>query len=247
VSNDFHALAEVDIPEFFGAVRFALKTWTDEELDEQISLGNDQYTVMVDGSVRPSRTDFALVQKTIRIDFLRSAVDLAIAEMKRLFATEIRNFVVSTGAPRVTLRGIPSLRLDSNVGSELVTNIRVWHGSKDGGVTEVTNSSEIKQFQVGDYVMMTPATNLVWLANSPLLRFKDSSRKGFLGKAAASIRRKMRITKSSSSISVQAGFSRQIASVMGLTVENSGRNALLYGQPVLYIRVRTPKAYFSGR
>lgn len=247
MSNDFSALAEVDIPEFFGAVRFALKSWTDEELDEQISLGNDKYVMLVDGSVRQNRADFALVQKTIRIDFLRSAVDLAIAELKRLFATEIRNFVVSSGAPRITLRGGPSLRLDSSIGGELVSNIRVWHGKADGAITEVTSSSEIKQFEVGDYVMMTPSTNLVWLANSPLLRFKDSSRKGFLGKAAASIRRKMRITKSSSSISVQAGFSRQIASVMGLTVENSGRNALLYGQPVLYIRIRNPKAYFSGR
>lgn len=246
--NQFEGLAEVDIPEFLGAVRFTLKTWTDEELDAQIAIGNDQYTVVVDGQTRPDRSAFALVQKTIRLDFLRSAVDLAIAELRRLFADAIRSFVIDAKAPTITLaRGAKPIRIGSSVGGELVSHIRVWHGKKDGQITEVTGADQIDKFEVGDFVMMTPSTNLVWLANSPLLRFKDQSHKGFLGAAAGHIRRKLRVTKRSSSISVQAGFSRQIAQVMGLTVENSGRNALQYGQPVIYVRIRSPKAYFVGR
>lgn len=237
--------SSLTIDELAETLQVVLAATMTVELNNQISIGNDKFVVIVDGKLAPATpASFASVKRRIVIDFILSAAEIAIAEMKRIFSAAIRGYVVDANAPYAL-----KTKLGSAVGSQLSGLIRVFYGKENGQVTEVSSAGEVKTFEYGDFLMLTPDLPLGWLANSPLLRTKKPSSRsnvGYFGVAARRIRRKLRGSRRTTSIRVQAGFSKRVGGFVGNTEANSGKAAMRYGHPVIYIRVREPKSASRG-
>jgi hypothetical protein len=84
---------DVEIDDFLATMRSGLVDWFNADLDEQIELGNDQFVLLVDGSVVPSRASFATVDKRLRADFLLASADMAVSLFRQIMQRHIVGFV----------------------------------------------------------------------------------------------------------------------------------------------------------
>jgi hypothetical protein len=86
----------------------------------------------------------------------------------------------------------------------IASKVRVFYGSKEG-MREVSSSADIKNFQPGEYIYLVPDATTQVYANAS--KYGASH---FMANASASIRRKAKITKSTSSLRVSAVRSRAV-------------------------------------
>lgn len=237
----------ITIAELNGIMSDALVIYATEELNAQVDLGNNVYTVIVDGVFRGNNRDAVnQAQRKVAFDFIFGAIDVAIQVLKQEYQKAILRFV--TDEPKAMFDGRP---LGASTASELVANVRIFYLAKGKPAVDVTSSSDIKSFSPGDQIIMTANIPESWLSNSYKLRFRkpagsSSGAVGFHGRTARAIRRKLRLSRAivpgmskrqqTSPLLVRAGFSRVAARLLGLTEKTAGRAAILYGHPVIFLR-----------
>lgn len=212
LQDGFAKAAELDIPAFLNVMARELRKVANEELDNQIRLGNNVFTTAVDGKAANSRAAIAQARRLVRINFPLSAVDLALAVMKRELERKIR----STTEQRT---------------GTLVNSVRIFYGGNDKATKEVSEVSDIPTFVPGDFVCLYAAADYAGFAN---YRVADKNNgRGFVGSAAKRIRSIIRQKKTSAGLSIYAQHSKRIANLIG------GEAAKLkYGVPVVYIKFK---------
>ncbi|MFZ9372059.1 MAG: hypothetical protein ACO25M_09330 [Limnohabitans sp.] len=209
--NGFAQAAEIDIPQFLDFMAKKLQETANEELDNQIRLGQTVFTTAVDGRAVSSRAAIASAKRNVRINFPLSQVDLALAIMQR----ELERAIAQTTTRRT---------------GKLEGSVRVWYGGNDKPTREVTGTSEIEEFLPGDFVVLYAAAPYAAYVNYAVAKSKG---KGFVGRAAQRIRSAIRQKKTSAGLSIYAQHSKRIANMIG-----GEATKLDYGVPVIYIKWR---------
>ena len=212
IKDGFAQAAELDIPGFLNVMARELRKVANEELDNQIRLGNNVFTTTVDFKPVSSRSAIAKAMRSVRINFPLSQVDLALAVMKHELERKIRS------------------KTEQRTGN-LVNSVRIFYGGNDKATREVSNVSEIKTFVPGDFVALYAAADYAGFANYRVAA-KNNGR-GFVGDAAKRIRSIIRQKKTSAGLSIYAQHSKRIANLIG------GEAARLkYGVPTIYIKFK---------
>jgi hypothetical protein len=212
LQDGFAKAAEIDIPGFLNIMARELRRVANEELDNQIRLDNNVFTTTVDFKPVNSRSAISRAMRSVRINFPLSAVELALAVMKRELERKIRS------------------KTEQRTGN-LVNSVRIWYGGNDKSTREVSNVREIEKFVPGDFVILYAAADYAAYANYRVAA-KNQGR-GFVGSAAKRIRSIIRQKKTSAGLSIYAQHSKRIANLIG-----GGAAKLKYGVPVIYIKFK---------
>jgi hypothetical protein len=135
-------------------------------------------------------------------------------------------------------------------------SVRVWHGGDGKPPVEVTGVTAIEDFAVGDYIMLVPDVYYFAFSNS---RVKDRTGQGFMARAAARIRRAIKVTKKTAGLSIYVGRSRAVENIMNIPVNKSktprkrlhpAKNPLAgksgIGVPVIYIKWKSNQFQVLG-
>lgn len=207
--DGFTEASTIDIREMFTQMRVALHEESNKELDEQISIGNNVYTVAIDGRAASGRSAIQSALKSVRLNFPLVAVDVALAVMKR----ELENAIRKTTKTRT---------------GKLFSSVRLWYGGNDKPIREVTSTAEIAEFVPGDFVVMYPVIEYGVYVNTAV---SQATGTGFMGRAAKRIRSIIRQKKTSAGLSIYIQHSMRIAKIVGGDAAQAK-----YGVPVMYVK-----------
>jgi hypothetical protein len=183
------------------------RAWSNKLLDDRLAGPNkdEPYTVTIDNAPAAGREAIDLATKSVRINFVQSTVNLAadilITEMQRAIGDRTPPWYAS---------------------KNLSTQVLLFYGKRDGGVTRLNSSSEIKTFLPGDFVMVVPDSPYQAYANTsgkgPAGGGKKHGFGGFMGLAARRIRSRLAIgSKRTSALFIGAVRSRAVYRNLGPT------------------------------
>jgi hypothetical protein len=200
-----------------------------DALEVQVALGNNVYSTTVDGRPVSGKEMVHTATKRIQFNFPLRTIELAIEIMKQALQTEIGLRAIDTGNMR--------------------SSVRMWYGGNGKPPREVTGTSEIKDFEIGDYVMLVPDIFYYPFSNSYV---KKKTGKGFMARTSIRIRRALRLTKKTAGLSIAVGRSRAVASHMNVPEAKGEKKkgtfpgTAIAGVPVIYLRWKTNQYRLLG-
>lgn len=171
--------------------RFA-GTVTDDVISREIGKGNDEYAIAVDGRPVGSRDAMHSVKRRIVVTFasrtVELAIDVAIAALARMVT---RHYKIG----------------DSTQAAKMASRVTAWHHIKGGPTRQITSGTGVKMAE-RDYISLTVRFsqgehNTIPVANWLTANIKGS-KEGFYKKAARSIRRKVKSSRTTGAVSVSA-------------------------------------------
>jgi hypothetical protein len=204
-------------------------------LQEQISLGNNAYTVDVDSTIvgRNQGADaIPQAKRKVTMRFIKASLDVAVAEMSGILRSEIkRTTQTQTGA--------------------LASSVRLLYAKEGKPYVEITGQGDLKEFGTGDTLALIPAVFYQAFVNSSVANRPGNKGGGFMLRAASAIRRKLRLKKSTRlgsapGLSVTVGRSRAAAELLKVPSNRTGKKTgrprgpipTGSGIPVIYMRIR---------
>lgn len=152
-----------------------------------------EWSASVDGKRVESTSEFNLAKRKISIVFTQTAIDLAVGFMQQV----MRDTMQRAGAQASEGGEWINLPLQER----RVRMFLIRKGERES--REIFGGGEVKDFKPGDAIFLLPA-----VASQVYLNASKYGATGFMRKTAAAIRRRLRVSKKGSTISVRAERSR---------------------------------------